>query len=113
MFLMFFSKIFERYLSDQMVPYLNSILSVFISAYRKNYSCQHVLLRMIEMWRRCLDENKVVGAILMDPSKAFDSLPHDLLIAKLQAHGFSHNTFILFFIVPVWTYAMCEKQQYF
>ena len=90
-----FSKIFERFLSDQMVPYLNSILSVFISAYRKNYSCQHVLLHMIEMWCRCLDENKVVGAILMDLSKAFDSLPHDLLIAKLHAYGFSYNALAL------------------
>ena len=90
-----FSKIFERFLSDRMVPYLNSILSVFISAYRKNYSCQHVQLRMIEMWRRCLDENKVVGAILMDLSKAFDSLPYDLLIAKLHAYGFTHNALTL------------------
>ena len=48
---------------------------------------------MIEMWRRCLDENKVVGA--MDLSKAFDSLPHDLLIAKLHAYGFSHNALTL------------------
>ena len=90
-----FSKVFERFLSDQMVPYLNSILAVFISAYRKNYSCQHVLLHMIEMWRRCLDENKVVGAILMDVSKAFYSLPHGLLIAKLHAYGFSHNALTL------------------
>ena len=95
MFLMFSSKIFERFLSYQTIPYLNSILSVFISAYRKNYSCQHVLLLMIEMWRRCLDENKVVGAILMDLSKAFDSLAHDLLIAKLHAYGFSHNALTL------------------
>ena len=50
---------------------------------------------MIEIWRRCLDENKVVGAILMDLSKAFDSLPHDLLIAKLHAYGFSHNALTL------------------
>ena len=83
-----FSKIFERFLLDQMVPYLENILSVFISAYRKHYSCQHVLLRMTEMWRRCLDDNKMVDAILMDLSKAFDCLPHDLLIAKLDAYGF-------------------------
>ena len=50
---------------------------------------------MIEMWRRCLDENKVVGTILMDLSKAFDSLPHDLLIAKLHAYGFSDNALTL------------------
>ena len=63
-----------------------------LSAYRKNYSIQHVLLRLIENWRRCLDENKVVGAVLMDLSKAFDCLSHELLIAKLDAYGFNENT---------------------
>ena len=39
----------------------------------------------------CLDDNKVVGAILMDLSRAFDCLPHDLLIAKLEAYGFDNS----------------------
>ena len=67
------------------------MLSDFLSAYRRNYSCQHVLLRMTEAWRKCLDDNKVVGAILMDLSKAFDCLPHDLLLAKLEAYGLESN----------------------
>ena len=67
------------------------MLSDFLSAYRRNYSCQHLLLRMTEAWRKCLDDNKVVGAILMDLSKAFDCLPHDLLLAKLEAYGLESN----------------------
>ena len=47
---------------------------------------------MIETWRKCLDENKIVGATLMDLSKAFNCLPHDLLVAKLEAYGLDTKT---------------------
>ena len=47
---------------------------------------------MTETWRKCLDENKIVGAALMDLSKAFDCLPHDLLVAKLEAYGLDTKT---------------------
>ena len=81
------SKVFERYILNQIMPFFDKIQSKFLSAYRSRYSSQHILLRLIEEWRKCLDKNKVVGAILMDLSKAFDCLPHDLLISKLEAYG--------------------------
>ena len=55
---------------------------VLVSAYRKNCSSQHVLIRLLEEWKKCLDNNYVVGGVLTDLSKAFDCVPHDLLNCK-------------------------------
>ena len=55
------------------------------------YGCQTALLKLIEDWKKALDENKFVAAILMDLSKAFDCLPHKLLINKLDAYGVSES----------------------
>ena len=43
---------------------------------------------MIESWQALLDKRQKVGAIMMDLSKAFDTLNHKLLLDKLQAYGF-------------------------
>ena len=83
-----FSKFYERVIKDQITNFMNSKMSTFLSAYRKNYSTQNVLTRLIEEWKKKLDKNYVVGSILMDLSKAFDCVPHDLIIAKLAAYGF-------------------------
>ena len=83
------SKIFEKVLCDQLLNFMSSYMSNDLSAYRKLYSCNNVLVKCIENWRKALDENCHVGCILIDLSKAFDSLPHGLLIAKLHAYGVS------------------------
>ena len=84
-----FSKIFERLISDQLTDHFMKILSPNLSAYRKGYSCQHVILSLTEFWRAALDKNDYVGTIATDLSKAFDSMPHGLVIAKLHAYGLS------------------------
>ena len=60
---------------------------------------------MIEEWKVKLDNDNIVGAILMDLSKAFDCIPHDLLIAKLHAYGFDENALVL-----IYSYLKRRKQ---
>ena len=47
---------------------------------------------MVEEWKENLDNNFNVGAVLTDLSKAFDRIPHDLMIAKLSAYGLNSDS---------------------
>jgi len=72
---------------SQLKEFYKEILSDFISAYRKHYSCKTSLLRVVEDWRASLDNKKIVAVVSMDLSKAFDTIPYALSLAKLKAHG--------------------------
>ena len=88
------SKIFEKLVFNQIEKYFESIFSNVLTGFRKNHGTQNALVKMIELWKKALDENKNIGAIFMDLSKAFDTLNHNLLIAKLNAYGFSKNSLL-------------------
>ena len=83
------SKIVEGVLCDQVNTYFSDVLCKNLSAYRKLYSCENVVLQCIEDWKLALDDNKTIGCLLMDLSKAFDSVPHGLLLTKLFHYGFT------------------------
>ena len=100
-----FSKIYEKVLKQQLIPFLDKTLSVFIAAYRREYGTQHVLIRLIQDWKSKLDNYYLVGAILMDLSKAFDCIPHALLIVKLHAYGFGEDALVL-----IYSYLKRRKQ---
>ena len=82
-------------MSKQIQPFTSKFISSLLCAFRNGHSTQHALFRLIETCRKTLDEKGVVGMVLMDLSKAYDCLPHDLLIAKLAAYGFGPNSLAL------------------
>ena len=61
----------------------------------ENDSVQHALIALLEKLRLSLDNKGYRGVILMDLSKGFDALNHDLLIAKLHTYGFSKKALFL------------------
>jgi hypothetical protein len=86
-----FAKIFESIITDQINEYMSTKFNERLGAYRKGHGCGQVLTLAIDTWKWSLDDNMYVGALLMDLSKAFDAIPHDLLICKMYAYGFSEN----------------------
>ena len=67
------------------------ILSPKLCGFRKEHSTQHALLNMLKNRQKCLDKSGVVGTVLMNLTKAYNCLPHDLLLAKRSAYGFDES----------------------
>ena len=73
----------------QMSSFFDNFLLKQQCGFRKGYSTQQWLLALLEKWKRAVDSGQMFGGLLTDLSKAFDCLDHELLIAKLNAYGFS------------------------
>ena len=73
----------------EMCKYLQSFLSKCQCGFKKGFNSQHSLLSVSEKWKSTIDNRKTFGALLTDLSKAFGCFSHHLLIAKLNAYGFS------------------------
>ena len=72
--------------------YIDQFLSPYMCGYRKSFTTQHALLTLIEKWKKVLDNKGYGGATLMDLSKAFDTINHDLFVAKFHVYGFSKES---------------------
>ena len=77
------------------MSYVTNLLSDFITGFRKSHGSQHCLVKTFENWKIALDKSESVCALFMDLSRAFDTINHDLLLAKLKAYGFSKDALTL------------------
>ena len=86
------SKVFETLVHTRISPYFEDIFHEHVFAYRKHHGTDTALLSLTEQWRKELDQHKIIGIVSMDLSKAFDTLPHELLVAKLKSYGADGKT---------------------
>lgn len=92
------SKCIEKIVADQLKTFLcqNSILPSVQSGFRNKYSTQTALLKVTDDITEALDNSMVTFIVLLDQSKAFDIVHHELLMAKLKYIGLSEEVLVWF-----------------
>ena len=73
----------------QISEYFKPVLSKFQCGSSKGFSAQHCILTMLKKWKTAVENKRSFGVFLTELSKAFNCFPYDLLLAKLNANGFS------------------------
>ena len=88
-----FSKVFERIMYNKLYKFLtaNNIIYPLQFGFQKDRAIDHALIGMTEMIRLTLDNKRFGCGILVDLQKAFDTVNHNILIAKLEHYGVRGN----------------------
>ena len=83
------SKIYEKVVYDQVEAYFrkNNLLYKFQSGFRSKFSTDTCLIHLTDFIRKEMDKGHIVGMILLDLQKAFDTVDHSILMMKLRSAG--------------------------
>ncbi|VEN64491.1 unnamed protein product [Callosobruchus maculatus] len=92
------SKIFEKAIYEQVIKFLerNNLITEYQSGFRKGFSTTTAMLNVLDDILEASDREKTTALVLLDFTKAFDTVNHKLLTAKLQFYGFD-TTSVKFF----------------
>src|SRR3989441_7758719 len=86
-------RVLEKAVCTQLQQYcdINEIIPPQQFGFRKNSSCELTLIAALDTWLKDVAHGQLVGALLIDLSKAFDSISHAQLIQDLVDIGCSHQ----------------------
>ena len=86
-------KTLESFVTDTLQNYMesNNFFSECQHGFRKHRSCVTQLLEVMNDFTKLLDSGNNIDVLYLDFSKAFDTVPHERLLAKLKSYGISNN----------------------
>jgi len=88
----------EKILAGQLISFcdVHKIIPPNQHGFRKGYSCETALIQLTDSWLKYIDKGEFVGTLLVDLSKAFDTVSHRILLLKLQSINLSTDTLCWF-----------------
>ena len=93
----FFYKIYEKIIYNHIINFLtvNDILYDKQFGFRKGHATNHAIITLVDKVARALDTGKIVVGVYLDLRKAFDTVPHTILLDKLHRMGIRGNLLCL------------------
>jgi hypothetical protein len=89
-----FSKFFEKVMHNRLSDFIERYEIIYCCqfGFRKNHSTSLALTHLVNKITTAIDRKEVTAGVFLDLSKAFDTLNHEILLAKLQHYGINGLT---------------------